>query len=132
MFRNDFIRLSDSTIAIPLLQDIIDEVALKIISSTIDIAKNVYQICYDNNIPPSSTYKKIRKLQQEGLVSIEKMETDGNGRKVTFYRSNIKSLDFNLKKESILLQLEQNDALLTNTHQLPLQMVTINNSDWFN
>jgi predicted transcriptional regulator len=111
------IRLSDSTIAIPLLQDILDEVALKIISSTIDTAKNVFQICHDNNIPPSSTYKKIRKLQQEGLVYIEKMETDGNGRKVTFYRSNIKSLDFNLKKESILLQLEQNDALLTNTHQ---------------
>lgn len=122
MFRNDFIRLSDSTIAIPLLQDIIDEVALKIISSTIESAKNVFQICYDKKIPPSSTYKKIRKLEQEGLVSIEKMETDGNGRKVTFYRSNIKSLDFNLKKESILLQLEQNDALLTNTHQLPLQI----------
>ena len=117
MFRNDFIRLSDSTIAIPLLQDIIDELAIKIISSIIESAKNVFQICYDKKIPPSSTYKKIRKLQQEGLVSIEKMETDGNGRKVTFYRSNIKSLDFNLKKESILLQLEQNDALLTNTHQ---------------
>ena len=122
MLRNDFIRLSDSTIAIPLLQDIIDELALKIISSTIESAKNVFQICYDKKIPPSSTYKKIRKLQQEGLVSIEKMETDGNGRKVTFYRSTIKSLDFNLKKESILLQLEQNDALLTNTHQLPLQI----------
>ena len=122
MFRNDFIRLSDSTIAIPLLQDIIDELAIKIISSTIESAKNVFQICYDKKIPPSSTYKKIRKLEQEGLVSIEKMETDGNGRKVTFYRSNIKSLDFNLKKESILLQLEQNDALLTNTHQLPFQI----------
>ena len=122
MFRNDFIRLSDSTIAIPLLQDIVDELALKIISSTIDTAKNVLQICSDNNIPPSSTYKKIRKLQQEGLVSIEKMETDGNGRKVTFYRSTIKSLDFNLKKESILLELEQNDAMLTSTHQLPLQI----------
>jgi predicted transcriptional regulator len=122
MLRNDFIRLSDSTIAIPLLQDIIDELALKIISSTIESAKNVFQICYDKKIPPSSTYKKIRKLQQEGLVSIEKIDVDGNGRKVTFYRSNIKSLDFNLKKESILLQLEQNDALLTNTHQLPLQI----------
>ena len=122
MLRNDSVRLSDSTIAIPLLQDIIDEFALKIISSTIDTAKNVFQICNDNKIPPSSTYKKIRKLQQEGLVSIEKMETDGNGRKVTFYRSSIKSLDFNLRKESILLQLEQNDALLTNTHKLPLQI----------
>ena len=122
MFRNDFIRLSDSTIAIPLLQDIIDELALKIISSTIESAKNVFQICYDKKIPPSSTYKKIRKLQQAVLISIEKIETDGSGRKVTFYRSTIKSLDFNLKKESILLQLEQNDALLTNTHQLPLQI----------
>ena len=122
MLRNDFIRLSDSTIAIPLLQDIIDELALKIISSTIESAKNVFQICYDKKIPPSSTYKKIRKLQQAGLISIEKIETDGDGRKVTFYRSTIKSLDFNLKKESILLQLEQNDALLTNTHQLPLQI----------
>jgi predicted transcriptional regulator len=122
MLRNDFIRLSDSTIAIPLLQDIIDELALKIISSTIESAKNVFQICYDKKIPPSSTYKKIRKLQQAGLVSIEKIKTDGSGRKVTFYRSTIKSLDFNLKKESILLQLEQNDALLTNTHQLPLQI----------
>jgi predicted transcriptional regulator len=122
MLRNDFIRLSDSTIAISLLQDIIDELALKIISSTIDTAKNVLQICYDNNIPPSSTYKKIRKLQQAGVISIEKMETDGNGRKVTFYRSSIKSLDFNLKKESILLQLEQNDAMLTSTHQFPLQI----------
>jgi DNA-binding PadR family transcriptional regulator len=86
MLRNDSVRLSDSTIAISLLQDIIDELALKIISSTIDTAKNVFQICYDNKIPPSSTYKKIRKLQQGGLVSIEKMETDGNGRKVAFYR----------------------------------------------
>jgi len=47
MLRNDFVRLSDSTIAIPLLQDIIDELAIKIISSTIESAKNVFQICYD-------------------------------------------------------------------------------------
>ena len=85
MFRNDFIRLKPQiAIAIPLLQHIIDEVALTYIFIYIH-RKNVYQICYDNNIPPSSTYKKIRKLQQEGLGSIEKMETDGNGlRKVTF------------------------------------------------
>ena len=107
MLRNDFIRLSDSPIAIPLLQDIIDELALKIISSTIESAKNVFQICYDKKIPPSSTYKKIRKLQQAGLISIEKIETDGSGRKVTFYRSTIKSLDFNLKKESIYYNLNK-------------------------
>jgi GTPase SAR1 family protein len=113
MLRNEFVRMSESNIAIPLLQDIIDETTLKIISSTIDTAKNVFQICYDNKIPLSSTYKKIRKLQQEDLVSIERIETDGKGRRVAFYRSNIKSLDFNLKKESILLRFEQNDGLLS-------------------
>jgi predicted transcriptional regulator len=112
MLRNEFVRLSDSNTVIPLLQDIKDETTLKIISSTIDVPKNVFQICYDNKIPLSSTYKKIRKLQQEGLVSVEKIETDGKGKRVVFYRSRIKSLDFNLKKESLLLQFEKNDRLL--------------------
>jgi GTPase SAR1 family protein len=112
MLRNEFVRLSDSNTVIPLLQDIIDETTLKIISSTIDVPKNVFQICYDNKIPLSSTYKKIRKLQYEGLASIEKIETDGKGKRVAFYRSRIKSLDFNLKKESLILQFEQNDRLL--------------------
>ena len=112
MLRNEFVRLSDSNTIIPLLQDIIDETTLKIISSTIDAPKNVFQICYDNKIPLSSTYKKIRKLRHEGLVSIEKIETDGEGKKVVFYRSKIKSLDLNLKKERLILQFEQNDRLL--------------------
>jgi DNA-binding transcriptional ArsR family regulator len=113
MLKNDFVTLNDGRIAIPLLQNIIDETALKIISSTIDVPKNVFQICYDNKIPLSSTYRKIRKLQEEGLVSIEKIEVDGKGKRVALYRSNIKSLDFNLKKESVLLQFEQNDGFLS-------------------
>ncbi|HZA69130.1 MAG TPA: hypothetical protein VE548_05465 [Nitrososphaeraceae archaeon] len=71
-----------------MLQDIIDETTLKIIPSTIDAPRNVFQICYDSKIPLSSAYKKIRKLLQEGLVSIEKIETDGKGKRVAFYRSN--------------------------------------------
>jgi predicted methyltransferase len=113
MLKNDLVTLNDGRIAIPLLQNIIDKTTLKIISSIIDVPKNVFQICYDNKIPLSSTYRKIRKLQQEGLVSIEKIETDGKGRRVALYRSKIKSLDFNLKKEGVLLQYEKNDGFLS-------------------
>jgi hypothetical protein len=109
MLSNDLISLSDSSIATPLLRAIIDETALKVISSTIDVAKNVFQICYENKIPLSSTYNKVRKLQHDGLVSVEKIEIDGKGRKVLFYRSNIKSLDFNQKKDRILLHFDGND-----------------------
>jgi predicted methyltransferase len=113
LLKSDFGSLSDSDIAIPLLHEIIDEITIKIISSTIDAAKSVFQICYDNKIPLSSTYRKIKKLQRDGLVSIEKIETDGKGRRVALYRSKIKSLDFNLKKESVLLQFEQNDGFMS-------------------
>ena len=76
--------------AIPLLQDIVDETTFKIILSTIDIAKTVFQICDENKIPISSTYKKIRRLQYAGLISIEKIEIDNRGKKVILYKSKMK------------------------------------------
>jgi len=87
MAEHNLISLSDIRIAIPILQDIIDESALKIISSIIDIEKNVFQICYENKLPLSSTYKKIRKLNNDGLVSVGKIDIDDKGRKVVFYKS---------------------------------------------
>jgi|SRR5919108_683216 predicted methyltransferase len=109
MAKNNLVSLSDIQIALPILQDIIDESALKIISSIIDIEKNVFQICYENKLPLSSTYKKVRKLYKDGLVSVGKIDIDDRGRKVVFYRSKIKSLDFNLKKDGILLQFDRNE-----------------------
>ena len=109
MAKNNLISLSDIQIALPTLQDIIDESALKIISSIIAIEKNVFQICYENKLPLSSTYKKVRKLHNDGLVSVGKIDIDNRGRKVVFYQSKIKSLDFNLKKDGILLQFDRNE-----------------------
>jgi predicted transcriptional regulator len=108
MTRDDIIVFNESHVAIPLLQDIVDETTFKIILSTIDIAKTVFQICDENKIPISSTYKKIRRLQYAGLISIEKIEIDNRGKKVILYKSKIKSLEFNLKKDSILLQFHKN------------------------
>jgi hypothetical protein len=51
-----------------------------------DTAKNVLQICHDNRIPISLTYKKVRRLQHDGLLSVEKIEVDDNGLKVTSIR----------------------------------------------
>jgi predicted transcriptional regulator len=104
MIGNTIVALNDSHIVIPLLQNIVDETAFKIILSTIDSAKTVFQLCNENKIPISSAYKKMRKLQSDGIVSVEKIEIDDNGRKVLFYKSNIKTLDFNLRKDGILLQ----------------------------
>jgi predicted methyltransferase len=107
--RNDIIVFNESQTAIPLLQNIMDGTTFKIILSIIDTAKTVFQICDENKIPVSSTYKKIRKLKYAGLVFIEKIEIDGKGKKVIHYKSKIKTLEFSLKKDGILLQFHKND-----------------------
>jgi predicted transcriptional regulator len=100
---------NDHALALPILQELVDKVSFRIVLSIIDNAKNVTQISMENQLPLSSTYKKIRKLQNMGLVSIERIDIDDSGKKVLYYRSKIKSLEFNVTRDSVLLQFERND-----------------------
>jgi hypothetical protein len=95
--------------AIPRLQLLADIVSHKIILSTIDIAKTAQQVALENNLPISSTYKKIRRLCQMDLLCIDQVNIDESGKKVLFYKSKIKSLEFHLKKGSCMLQFERNE-----------------------
>jgi hypothetical protein len=95
--------------AIPRLQVLADIVSHKIILSTIDVAKTAQQIAFENKLPVSSTYKKIRMLFQMDLLCIDKVNIDEDGKKVLFYKSKIKSLEFYLKRDGAILQFERND-----------------------
>ena len=98
--------------AIPRLQLLADTVSHKIILSTIDIPKTAQQIALENSLPISSTYKKIRRLYQMDLMCINHVNVDESGKKVIFYKSKIKSLEFYLKKGCCMLQFrEMNMAL---------------------
>jgi hypothetical protein len=95
--------------AIPRLQLLADIVSHKIILSTIDIAKTAQQIALENKLPISSTYKKIRRLCQMDLLCIDQVSIDESGKKVLFYKSRIKSLEFYLKRDGGMLQFERNE-----------------------
>src|SRR5918994_1351844 len=95
--------------AIPRLQLLADIVSHKIILSTIDIAKTAQQIALENNLPISSTYKKIRRLCQMGLLCIDHVNIEESGKKVLFYKSKVKSLEFYLEKDRCILQFERNE-----------------------
>ena len=95
--------------AIPRLQLLADIVSHKIILSTIDIAKTAQQIALENNLPISSTYKKIRRLCQMDLLCIDQVRIDESGKKVLSYKSKIKSLEFYLEKDRCILQFERNE-----------------------
>ena len=102
--------------AMPLLQELVDSISYRLIISTIDRPKTAAQVAVENDLPLSSTYKKIRKLQDVGMLFIEKIELDGKGKKVVFYRSRIKSMEFNMSQDQIPLQFEKNDTHLTSVN----------------
>jgi predicted transcriptional regulator len=102
---------SDDLNDIPILQELADKVACRIIISTISSAKTVSQIRQENKLPLSSIYKKVQKLSHADLLCIEKINIDSNGRKVLFYRSRVSSIDLNLNSEGILLHLAKNNVV---------------------
>jgi len=65
--------LQDNKRVLPLIQEIVDETALKIILSTIDEAKTTLQICNENKLPPSSTYRKIANCRITSYYRLKKL-----------------------------------------------------------
>ena len=99
----------DDKVALSILQELVDRMSFRIVLSVIDRARNATQIASENQLPLSSTYKKIRKLQAIGIVSIERIDIDDSGKRILYYRSRIKSVEFNATINGVLLQFERND-----------------------
>jgi AraC-like DNA-binding protein len=91
-----------------ILKILSDKIFQKILLSTIDSAKTVTEICLENNIPVSSTYRKVQKLQEIGFIYIERIHIDKNRRRTASYRSKIKSVSLTFSREGINFQLAEN------------------------
>src|SRR6476661_4169083 len=81
----------------PLLKALFDKHSYKILLSIIDESKTAVKICNENEkvIPISSTYKKIKKLKEAGLLIIDK--------------SKMQSIEIILNKKQFILQLKKNE-----------------------
>lgn len=56
------------------------------------------------NIPLSTVYKKLEKLQELTLVKIEKFELSDYGHRMKYYKSRISEVEISIRKlESILI-----------------------------
>ncbi len=95
----------------PILNEIFDEFSYKILLSVVEESKTVFQICKDISVPISSTYKKIRKLKDANLLSIDKITINENGKKVVFYKSKIRSIELTLDKQQFNIKLKKNDKI---------------------
>ena len=95
-----------------LLKELFDGFSYKIVMSIIEDSKTVFEICKENDLPISSTYKKIKKLKDLGLLFIDRIVINEKGKKVVFYKSKIQSVELILNKKQVLLQFKKNDRNL--------------------
>ena len=95
-----------------LLKELFDGFSYKIVMSTIEESKTVFEICKENELPISSTYKKIKKLKDLGLLFIDRIVINEKGKKVVFYKSKIQSVELMLNKKQVVLQFKKNDRNL--------------------
>ena len=95
-----------------LLKELFDGFSYKIVMSIIEDSKTVFEICKENGLPNSSTYKKIKKLKDLGLLFIDRIVINEKGKKVVFYKSKIQSVELILNKKQVLLQFKKNERNL--------------------
>ncbi|HEX5981821.1 MAG TPA: helix-turn-helix domain-containing protein, partial [Nitrososphaeraceae archaeon] len=70
----------DKNETISFLNNILENDTYKIILSVIENSKTVYQIHKEISLPLSSIYKRIKKLEDLGIISIEKITINNKGR----------------------------------------------------
>ncbi|HXS59565.1 MAG TPA: hypothetical protein VN703_02005 [Candidatus Sulfopaludibacter sp.] len=92
---------------VSILNELFDGFSYKILLSVADESKTVFQICKDNSVPISSTYKKIRKLKDANLLCIDKIIINEKGKKVVFYKSKIQSVELTLDKQQLNIQFKK-------------------------
>ena len=93
----------DKNNTISFLNSILENETYKIILSIIEYSKTVYQIHEEISLPLSSIYKRIKKLEEIGVISIDKITINSKGRKLIYYKSKIKNLTFNLNGKDVSL-----------------------------
>jgi predicted transcriptional regulator len=60
------------------------------------------------NIPLSTVYKKLEKLQELTLVKIERIELSDHGRRMKYYKSRISEVEISIRKLEPILILHKN------------------------
>ena len=74
---------------------LIDKYSRKILNSTMKNSKSVMDIMREQEIPMTSAYRRIKSLQDNKLIKIEKSVVTDDGKRYYLYRSTIKSVVIN-------------------------------------
>lgn len=102
-----------------------DEYSVKILVATIRIPKSAQDISDAYNIPIAACYRRIRDLEQEGLLVCTERKLSRQGKRVSYYLSMLKSAYVYFDNGHLRVKFELKtggaDQYGTDWHEIPLE-----------
>ena len=80
----------------------------KILDAAMYQSKSVNQIIRESNVSHSTVYRKIRWLVEEKLLIVDKIEITENGKKLSLFRTILKSFNVKYEYNNVVIEAEQN------------------------
>lgn len=91
-----------------ILNALLDEYSRKILDSTIDEAKSITDIMREQDIPMTSTYRRVKLLMDNKLVKVERSMVTDDGKRYFLYLSNIKDASIRFNKGELIVEITPN------------------------
>lgn len=70
-----------------------DEISSRILVAAISRAKTAQEISIEQALPLSSCYRRIRELVDNGLLVVERIIINGDGKRYMLYRSSFRTVE---------------------------------------
>ena len=91
-----------------IVNALLDEYSRKILDSTIDEAKSITDIMREQDIPMTSTYRRVKLLMDNKLVKVERSMVTHDGERYFLYLSNIKDASILFNKGELIVEITPN------------------------
>ena len=91
-----------------ILNALLDEYSRKIIDSTINKSKSITEIIREQNIPMTSTYRRVKLLVDSKLIKVERSMVTEDGKRYYLYLSSIKNASIKYNEGELIVEITPN------------------------
>ncbi len=92
-----------------------EEYTGKILLATMGKPKSAYELSDKLGVPISICYRKIKLLEDSGLISCAERRLTREGKRISLYRSNVRNAQIFLERNKIRAMLEMTDGTTRDT-----------------
>ena len=91
-----------------ILNALLDDYSRKILDSTIDKSKSITEIIREQDIPMTSTYRRVKLLMDNKLIKVERSMVTEDGKRYYLYLSSIKNASITYNEGELIVEITPN------------------------